>query len=297
MSDSSNETGHESSALMDADILYKSDLPDEEATEAGESPEVDEDVEVEADAETETDAETEAKPDGDETVDSTLYQFDEEAGEYTFKAGGKEIKANTDKLIEYAQKGVGFEKNLARTKSNDEQRKSEHNQALEAVQIRENELQSLVESVESLLQEEQVSDELLDDDPAEYIRQEKRVKERREKLDQAKAALNEKRQAEIQSKADREYQELVKAKGWETNEDAEKGFKPISDYMKGEGISMAEIYPHKVYLALEKAAKYDALQAKKQETIKQVKRAPKSVKAQKSTSKQKEKSAVDVLYG
>lgn len=295
MSDNQNETGQGPSALLNADKFYSDPT---EATEAGENPEVEEDVDIEASAEIDADAEAETELDDDAgEADSTPYGFDEDSGEYTFKAGGKEITANTDKLIEYAQKGVGFEKNLARSKEADRQRAEEHKQALDAVATRETELQSLIESVESLLQEEALDDDLLDHDPGEYLRREKRINERKAKIEEAKKSIAGKQDQQLAEKANKSWTALTKAKGWETAEDAEKGFKDIAAYMKKSDINMNEIYPHTAYLAFEKAAKYDAIQAKKAEAMKEVRKAPKSVKSQKATKPPKERSAVDVLYG
>lgn len=296
MSDESNETAVDAaSAFVNADVFYDEESAPSEPTEAGEIPEVEEEEVEETD---ESEAKTESED--DQEVESKRYSFDDESGEYTFKAGGKDVSANTDKLIELASKGVGLEKKNAQTKRNEQQRAKEHTEALESVKTRENELQGLIDGLESLLDEDKVDDELLDVDPSEYIRQEKRINERKQKIEAAKNALQLKRQGEQNAVASRELAKLKDVMGWDSQEKVTDGFNEISDYCLEIGMNGDEvkgITNHKIYLAFSEAAKYRELQAKKASTVKEVKSAPKSVKS-KTTSKPKtEKSAVEVLYG
>jgi len=295
MSDEPNETAVDAaSAFVNADHFYES--APEEPTEAGESPEV-EDVEAE---EVEV-SEAETELEDDQEPESKRYIFDDESGEYTFKAGGKDVSANTDELIELASKGVGFEKKNAQAKRNEQQRAKEHTEALDGIKSRESELEGLIDGLEALLEDEKVDESLLDYDPSEYIRQEKRVGERKRKIEDAKNALKLKRQGEQNAVASQELSKLKDVMGWDSQELVTEGFNKISDYCQDIGITSEEaskITNHKVYLAFSEAAKYRELQAKKESTVKKVKSAPKSVKTKTASApKQETRTAADVLYG
>lgn len=293
MSEQSNETAvNAASAFMNADVFYEESVP-EEPTEAGESPEVEEEAVAESEAETEA-------VDTQDDDDSKRYDFNEESGEYTFRAAGKDYTANTDKLIELASKGVGFEKKNAQTKRNEQQRSREHAEALELVKARESELQTLIESLDGFLGEEQINEELLDDNPSEYIRQEKRQRERKAKLDDARQQLVQRRQEQSKALASKEFSKLREVMEWDTQEKVTQGFNEISDYCLSIGLSgddMKDLFNHRMYRALSDAAKYRALQSKKDNVVKEVKSAPKSVKSKKSAPAKQEKSAAEVLYG
>jgi hypothetical protein len=303
MSDSSNETAVDSaSAFMNADVFYQS-APNVPTDEAGESPEVEaeaeetETEEVEVD-EVETTAETETD-DGLE-ADSTRYSFDEESGEYTFKAAGKDVTANTEKLIELASKGIGFEKGLTKVKRKDESRATEHAQAMEAVKQRESQLEAMIDSLGGLIEEEKIDETLLDDNPGEYIKQEKRIRERKAKLVEAQRALQGKREQAMQVRASKEAGLFKEMMGWESDEDVVEGFKPIDKYLKSINMTqkeVGEVLNHKVFKAFSDAAKYQELQAKKEKAVKEVKNSPKSVKSKKASKPKTQKTAVDILYG
>jgi hypothetical protein len=287
------------SALMNADAFYNSvpDVP----TDPGETPEAGE-PEASSEEPQEIEESIEAESDEVEANDenSKRYQFDDAAEEYVFKAAGKEVRANTDKLVDLAKKGVGFEKNSANLKQTEERLIQEHTQALGTVKAKESELETLIESLSELVKAETPDESLLDYDAGAYIKQKREIDSRNQKIEQAKQALSQRREAEKQAIANVEATKLKKAMGWETEQDIKEGFKPIEDYFKSAGLTNEEvssITSHKVMLAIAEAAKYRAIKSKKDQVLKDVSKSPKSVKSKQSQIKPQHKTAIELLYG
>ena len=296
MSEDSNETAVESaSALLNADAFYESEPS--EPTEAGASPEVEEE-ETDADAEEES---TEAETETELEADGTLYTFDEESGNYTFRATDKDVSANTDELIELAKKGVGFEKKMRVAGRNEQQRSKEHREALSKIKQRETELESLADGLSSLLDsEEQIDDDLRETDTAEYIRLKELKESRKAKILEAKQKVDERRTLERNALISHEFKQLKEVMGWDTEEKFEEERMQIGKYCESIGMTgedVKDIINHKVYQAFSDAAKYRELLNKKEKVVKEVKSAPKSVKSKAPAKPNKDRTAVEVLYG
>ncbi len=297
MTEASKETPSMGSAFMNADAFYNS--APQVPTDTGETPEA---GEPEALAEESSDESVEAESNEIEVSDenSKRYDFDDATEEFIFKAAGKETRANTDKLVELAKKGVGFEKNSANLKQTEERLLQEHTQALTTVKAKESELETLIDSLSELVKTETPDESLLDYDAGAYIKQKREIDSRNQKIEQARQALSQRREAEKQAIANDEAVKFKKAMGWETEQDIKEGFKPIEDYFKSAGLTSEEvgsITSHKVMLAFAEAAKYRAIQSKKDQVLKDVSKSPKSVKSKQAQAKPSTKSTLELLYG
>lgn len=298
---SDNPTGSDQStqvdaaqAFVDANVFYESE-PNEPTDEDTVT-----DTEA-ADAATEEDAGQEQETTSSDDKPSTVkFEFDEETGTYSFKSNGETVEANIERLIENFSKGEGFTRKTTELSNKDKARAKEHSEAMASVKQREDELLALAETLDGLLQDESLDDKLIDDDPSEYLKQEKRIKARREQIETARKTVLDRRDAELKTVASREFARLKEVMGWDTQEKVAGGFNEISDYALSIGMSgddVKSIYNHKIYMALSDAAKFRDLQAKMDNTVKEVKKAPQSVKSKKNPSPKQEKTAEQILYG
>lgn len=293
---SDNPTGSDQStevdaaqAFVDADVFYESE------------PEVPTDEDQETEQETEQDLEQEQVSNSEDNKPSTVkYDYDEEAQTYSFKSNGETVEANIEKLIENYSKGEGFTRKTTELSNKDKARAKEHSDAMASVKQREEDLLALTETLEGLLEEESLDDNLIDDDPSEYLKQEKRINERKAKIKNARKSVLDRRERQLKTTASQEFAQLKEVMGWDTQEKVIAGFNEISDYALSIGMSgddVKSIYNHRIYQALSDAAKFRDLQAKMEDTVKEVKKAPQSVKSKKNPEPKAEKTAAEVLYG
>lgn len=237
--------------------------------------------------------------------ETAKYEYDEESNSYSFQSDGKTVKADIAKLIDNYQMGEKFTQKSMDLSNKDKARAKEHAEALSTVKSTADELAARSDMMLRLLEEEQKA---LDDkidiiDPVEYIKREKAIKARRDQLIDAKKLADNARSSQYQKIANEQFKLLVEAEGWDTEEKIQQGVKEVDAYAKENGITPKDIEGvtnHKVFQALIKAAKYDALQSKVKDKVKEVKSAPKSVKSNKPTPKVKsiiDMSLSDALYG
>lgn len=149
-------------------------------------------------------------------------------------------------------------------------------------------------------------DELREDDPEAFIKRKELIEKREELLGKAKASLN---ATSPTSEADvaAERAALIEANpGWLDSEgkatDAYKAdMTTLESYLSNNGWTneeFSEVYQAKHVQALIKAAKYDALQGKKDAIAKKVKKAPVIKKGKSAANKGKsgDKSMTDIFY-
>lgn len=285
--------------FVNADVFYGESEPEVPTDEDVETET--EEVEPEGDTEEVEESEEEQEVSGDDKPTTVKYEYDEEAGTYSFKSNGETVQANIEKLIENYSKGEGFTKKTTDLANRDKARAAEHSQAMATIKKQEQEFLALTESLSGLLEEEQIDwDELRDTDPSEYLKKKEQVQARRDKLKGAYQKVLDKRDKEMTDRAAKEFKQLQKVMEWDTQEKVSAGINKIIDYCSSIGMETAdvnEIYDHRIYRAFNDAAKYRELLAKKEKAVKEVKSAPKSVKSGKPTPQKKQKTAADILYG
>lgn len=316
--DNQTESGSESAtvdasqAFIDADVFYAEPTEPTADTEEDEDEDsTDADTEQDDDSNTQQsdsdndDDDTEETADTEESTEtktSTIkYSYDDESGEYEFKSAGKMVKVDIEKLIENYSKGDGFETKMGNLNKKDRARAEEHSNALKALEDKEKELEALAESVESLLEEGEIDwEELRDTDASAYLREKARVEERKKQIDDAKKAVQERRAEANKAMASEELQKLVADMGWKSDDELKAGFDEIADYCKDIGMdqkTLSGLYHHKVYRALHDAAKYKQLKANAKNTVKEVKKAPKSIKSTAKSKKVDTRLPHEIMYG
>lgn len=138
--------------------------------------------------------------------------------------------------------------------------------------------------------------DLIDSDPAEYLRAKKRYDERQaavSKLAQARKELQDKMHAE-------NYQRLHSALEWDTEGKKDTDLKTITAFAQREGVTQEEFsrFTHPAIMkAFVMAEKYLKLQDDKPEITKRVVKAPKIVKPGAVRSQPKPKTLAERMYG
>lgn len=138
--------------------------------------------------------------------------------------------------------------------------------------------------------------ELLETNPAEYLRAKKRMEERQGSL----SKLAEKHR-ELQTKVHAEnYKRLHNALEWDTDGKKDADLKSITAFAERKGVTQAEFnqFTHPAIMeAFVMAEKYLKLQDGKPDVVKRVKQAPKIVKPNAAKTPAKASSLADRMYG
>ncbi|MBL4891468.1 MAG: hypothetical protein JKX91_06535 [Rhizobiaceae bacterium] len=170
---------------------------------------------------------------------------------------------------------------------------------------REEKLNSLIDNLEQSIGDQESSvdwDELMEDDPSQYLKLKAKIEKKQKSLDSAKAdkdkATDDKKQLHLQEQRaliPKLLPEWMDSKGGATDQ-MNEDLKVISDYLGKNGFSdqeMNEIVDAKLWPVYLDAARFRALSDKKPAISKRVKNAPKVIKPTKSRSKPSDTSVVD----
>ena len=131
-------------------------------------------------------------------------------------------------------------------------------------------------------------DYLRDTDPSEFLKQKELLENKKKAAEKATTELQALKKAQFDDRVSKERDLLIAAHpDWDDKTIMEKEIKGIGDYIDSNGFTEADtndLVNHLVYVAINKAAKYDALISKSADTEKAVQSAPNVVKASVKTA-------------
>jgi hypothetical protein len=228
-----------------------------------------EDKTVESTSETsDTDTDSEAEPDEE--------LFDVPDGDSTKKVNRKELVDGYQRQSDYTRKTQAVAAEKARVEESAKVLTDIHT-----------ELQTLIMGDVTNVD----WDAVRTTDPSEYLRL-KEVKAEREKVLENLVAQ---RNKVIKDKTDAESVALQKALGWSDTKKRQADIDSITGYLTEQGIT-EHVTSHKLMLAILDAAKYQAFQKTKAETLKEVKKAPKTTAPAKVAKPDAPKTLEDLFY-
>lgn len=232
-----------------------------------------------------------ATPPGDESEEAAEQQQKQPEDEtITVQVDGKDVEIKKSELPELYKNGLRQKDYTQKTMETAEQRKAAGEEIAKARADREkyaSELKNFSITTTSILaeQEKQLTQELLDSDPIEYLRQERIFKQRQAELSKANDEMQ-RLYAEHQEDQKRQnmewmgsqHEQLVKAiPELKDPEKQKKFFGEVEAYLSKSGFSQEDgrtVLDARVVLMADKAQKYDALMARAKETASKVKAAP-----------------------
>lgn len=215
-----------------------------------------------------------------------------EPQKFTIKVDGKDVELTADEMAEHYKNGLRQADYTKKTTEAAEQRKAAEAQQNEA-RAKRDEYATKLQGFTSQAEYEfralsaQLTNELLDTDPVEYLRIERTARERQAQIHQAQQELgqiNEQRQAE-KAEADRQHamnqreQLLAKVPEWKDEAKAKAEVAQLKDYLTQQGYESneADFTDHRSVILARKAMQYDALMARAKEAAKKVAAAPAKV--------------------
>lgn len=213
---------------------------------------------------------------------------EDDGEESYFDIDGEEITLS--QIKEWKDSGLRQSDYTRKTQDLADQRKSYEAKAERADALIQN-LGDRIDELDAIIKGEEAEinwDELAEDDPSEYLRKQRAIKAKQKALSEAKAQ----QKAKLNDRATEESQLLVNAMpSWKDSKVQDADVTQLQKYMADKGIKPDLLekagYDHRLYMALLKASKFDALQEKKSAVKKKVKRAPKAIKPVKGKSKAK----------
>ena len=254
-------------------------LPEEgqqDGSETQESPPEEEEVIAASDDESESGADELSDELTDEQSESEEDTQEEEAPKvFTVKIDGKEVEVTLDEL----QKGYSRTQDYTRKTQQVAEMRKQTETELTAIRAERDQyaqlLGALSEQVKVAAEPNIDWDRLYQEDPIEYVRQREVMRENREKA--AAIQAEQKRLAEIAQQEQAKEFEVIKAKEsqalldaiptWKDPAKAQAEKSMLITFGQKMGFTteeLANIYDHRVVLALRKAALYDQMQAKRQ---------------------------------
>lgn len=263
-----------SAAAVFAELLDPEPIKEEDQAEAPvEEPEV---PETESDAEP---SEEEANEEGAKT--------------FTIVVDGKEVTLTESELADAYKNGLRQSDYTKKTMEAAEERKAAQAERQQAMQERQAYAQRLQETqviLQNALQEQsQINwQELLDNDPVEYLKQQRIYQDRYSALQQAQqeqAVLYQQAQQEqarnVQRYLSEQQQELLaKLPDWKDDAKAKSEKAAIRDYLKTNNFAdeeIGQVQDHRHVLIARKAMLYDQMMAKAQAAAKKVQNVPTKV--------------------
>lgn len=241
----------------------------------------------------------------DEPNDFVKYEHDEESGLYEFKADGKKVKANIEKLISNYGQVQNYTKDKMKLADERKGVFDEHKaKELETVRAEATKYQELSSKLESLMQDQEKEinwEELREYDTPEFLKQ-KELKSNREKaLADAKAEFQERQQESRKQVVESEVSKLREAMPeWADEKVLAHDMTMINDAFDKMGFSKQEvtnIVDHRAYKVMLMAAKYMKA-SEKAAAAKEVKKVPRTVKGQQNKQPETEDMSLgQILYG
>lgn len=213
---------------------------------------------------------------------------EDDGEESYFDIDGEEITLS--QIKEWKDSGLRQSDYTRKTQDLADQRKSYEAKAERADALIQN-LGDRIDELDAIIKGEEAEinwDELAEDDPSEYLRKQRAIKAKQKALSEAKAQ----QKAKLNDQATEESRLLVNAMpSWKDSKVQDADVTQLQKYMADKGIKPDLLekagYDHRLYMALLKASKFDALQEKKSAVKKKVKRVPKAIKPVKGKSKAK----------
>tara|TARA_Y100000310_G_scaffold345726_1_gene468883 strand:- start:4609 stop:5517 length:909 start_codon:yes stop_codon:yes gene_type:complete len=232
-------------------------------------------------------------------VDNSELDVEEEAleddsGPYVYQIGGDEI--TEDQILEWKQGSLRQSDYSKKTLELSDQRKDLDAKKL-SLADKEKRLDDLIETLEGQTDPGINWDELMEDDPSEYLKQKALQEKRADAIKKAKGvkqAESNQRQQEFVQSQQRRITELMP--DWIDQSKQKADLELINGYIAKVGISVEEanqITDARMWLMLRDAAKHDAKQGKKTLVEKKVKNAPKVMKPTKQRARPKDTSLTD----
>ena len=217
---------------------------------------------------------------------------DGEGGEpqkFTIKVDGKDVQLTADEVAEHYKNGLRQADYTKKTMEAAETRKTAEAEAQKARQQRDEyatKLQGFKNQADYELQTlaSQLTNELLESDPVEYLRIERTARERQAQILQAQQELgqideqrkHEKAEADRLAIQDQQEKLLAKIPEWKDPAKLKDGLAKLSEYLAKEGYSddSADLPRHLQITLAHRAMQYDALMARAKEAAKKVAAAP-----------------------
>lgn len=211
---------------------------------------------------------------------------------FTIKVDGKDVTLTADEMAEHVKAGMRLQDYTQKTMALAEQRKEADAQAVQARAQRDEYATKLGSFADQATYElnalaAQLTEELLQNDPTEYLMKQRTLQARHAELQQAQQELqkiNDQRQSE-QLDAQRQHlatqQELLLAKlpEWRDPAKAKAESTQIKEYLVSQGLTPEEAVftDHRAVLMARKAMQFDALMERARATTKKVAAAPPKV--------------------
>ena len=237
-------------------------------------------VDTVEDVDTESVEEVEEVESEDSEAEDTIYEIEGE--KYTLTEL-QELKQSGLRQADYTKKTQEISTERKEVKA----LKAQQSEKLES-------LDSKIADVERLIVDQESTinwDDLRDEDPSEYLRQQELLAKRKEAIEAAKIETQKIKDDEFQEIVIRERELLLEAMPeWADEATLQADSEAMSKYFEENGFGeddTKDLTNHRLYIAINKAAKYDALQDKAAATEKKVKKAPKVVKAKKTAKQSK----------
>jgi hypothetical protein len=245
-------------------------------------------TEKEAVEDAESTMEVESPSDTDATVDDP----DAEPGEELFDVtdGDTPLKVNRKELIDSYKRQADYTKKTQAVAEDRKVVEAEKARVLSEAKV----LTDIQTEIDALIMGDlnQVDwDAVRTTDPSEYLR----LKEVEVKRKDALAGLVEKRNQVVRANTAAEGDALHKALNWSDAAKKSKDIDTIVEFCREQGIT-EQVTSHKLMLAILDAAKYQALEKAKVETLKEVKLAPKTTKPKPTPKTPAPKRLEDLFY-
>lgn len=217
----------------------------------------------------------------------------DESETVTIKVDGKDVQMTKAELAEHYKNGLRQADYTRKTMETAEARKAAEAEASKAKTERDQyaqKLQHFAIRESGNLQElqSQLTEQLLDSDPVEYLRLERTLHARQAQLAQAQQELQQiglqQKQEHEQAQQSYHQQQLeqlhAKLPEWKDPAKAKAEAQQIKDYLGSQEFGaedIAQLGDHRLILLARKAMQFDALQAKAREAVKKVQAAPAKV--------------------
>ena len=268
-------------ALMDYLEPETSQEQDEDLD--GDQPETEED-DSELD---ETEEDEQEQEDEDEVIE------DEEAEQDTFTIviDGEDVAVTRDELLNGYQRQADYTRKTQDLASQRKQADEAFTQQRQDIEAQAQQMNVLTQQLQQMTQADQNIDwnQLMDEDPAMYIRMKEQAGQRQQALAQANQQqqyLQQQSQAEQETKQQefvaKQYDQLLTEwPEWKDSTKAQAGKQAISTYLEGNGFNSEEIgqlSDFRTLKVIDKARKYDELQAGKPQVKKRANKAPQLIK-------------------
>lgn len=263
----------------------------------GDQPELDDDEDLD-----ESEEEEELQDDEDE---EEVIEDEAEPENYTIVIDGEDVQVSRDELLNGYQRQADYTRKTQELASQRKQADEAFAQRQHGIERQAHDMMALTQQLQQMTQADQNInwDQLMNEDPAQYIRLKEQANQRQQALHEAsqhQQHLSQQAQAEKDQKQKQFVQQqydqvLTEWPEWKDPAKASQGKQEISNYLTANGFTtdeVSQVADFRTLKLIDKARKYDAIESAKPGVKKRANKAPKVIKPGAGRSKSDANNAV-----